>query len=250
MPQTRIIQGKPALVLEGEKKSLIISDMHIGFESAMAANNIFLGKNSTIGQTIQDVSDMIDAEGPDTLVLLGDVKSTVHGISRSEWDEVPRFLDAVRAKCDVVLVPGNHDANIQRLVPDGVTMISQVGMVQENILLTHGHTMPPEEFSHVDGIIMGHLHPVFFQEGSVVNGQRVWVSVQARKEQIFPDRSGIVEIIVMPSFNRYFYATHRGARKKSTSPIISRLDGSSARARIVTLDGTIIGNESAIGQVL
>lgn len=250
MPQTRIIQGKPALVLEGEKKSLIVSDMHIGFESAMAANNIFLGKNSTIGQTIRDVSDMIDAEGPDSLVLLGDVKSTVHGISRSEWDEVPRFLDAVRAKCDVVLIPGNHDANIQRLVPDGVTMISQVGMVQENVLLTHGHTMPPEEFSHVGGIIMGHLHPVFFQEGSVINGQRVWVSVQVQKEHIFPDRSGLMEIIVMPSFNRYFYATHRGARKKSTSPIISRLDESSARARIVTLDGTIIGNESAISQVL
>ncbi len=249
MPHTRIIPGKPALVLEGKKKTLVVSDIHIGFESAMAANNIFLGKNSTISQTILEVSDMIDAEGPDSLVLLGDVKSTIHGISRSEWDEVPRFLNAVRAKCDVVLVPGNHDANIQRLVPDGITMISQTGMVQENILLTHGHTMPPGEFAHVEGIIMGHLHPVFFQEDSVVNGQRVWVSIQVQKECIFPDRSGRMEIIVMPSFNRYFYATHRGARKKSTSPIISRLDGS-AKARIVTLDGTIIGNESAIGQVL
>lgn len=250
MPQTRIVPGRPALILEGEKKSLVVSDIHIGFESAMAANNIFLGKNSTIGQTIQEISDMIDQEGPDSLVLLGDVKSTVHGISRSEWDEVPRFLEAVRAKCDVVLVPGNHDANIQRLVPAGVTMISQAGMVQDNVLLTHGHTMPPAEFSHVDGIIMGHLHPVYFEEGSVVNGQRVWVSMQVPKESVFPDRSGKMEVIVMPSFNRYFYATHRGARRKSTSPITSRLDGAAARARIVTLDGTIIGGESAINQVL
>ncbi len=252
MPQTRIVPGKPALILEGQKKTLIVSDIHIGFEGSMAANNIFVGKNSTINQTIQEVSGMIDAERPDSVVLLGDIKSTIKGISRSEWEEVPRFLDEIKAKCDVVVVPGNHDANIQRLVPDGVTMISQTGMVQENILLTHGHTMPSEKFSHVDGIIMGHLHPVFFEEGSVVNGQRVWVSIMAQKECIFPDRSGPMEIIVLPSFNRYFYATHRGGggHRRSISPIIDRLEGGSVRARIVTLDGTIIGNESAINQVL
>ena len=47
------------------------------------------------------------------------------------------------------------------------TMISSTGMVEENVLLTHGHTMPSENFSHVDKIIMGHVHPVFFQEDSV-----------------------------------------------------------------------------------
>ena len=256
MPHTRIIPTKPALILKGEKKNLIISDIHIGFESAMAANNIFLGKNSTINQTIQEVSDIIDTEEPDSLVLLGDVKSTIHGISKNEWDEVPRFLDAMKAKCDVVLIPGNHDANIQRLIPDGITTISQTGMVQDNILLTHGHTMPPEAVSHVSGIIMGHLHPVFFQKDSVINGQRVWVSIQAQKDLIFPNRSGLLEIIIVPSFNRYFYATHMNKRKKkSTAPVISRLNNintvatSAIKARIVTLDGTIIGNESVINQV-
>jgi metallophosphoesterase superfamily enzyme len=68
-------------------------------------------------------------------------------------------------KCDVIIVPGNHDANIQRLVPDNISMISSTVMVEENILFTHGHVMPSENFSHVDKIIRGHLHPVFFQEG-------------------------------------------------------------------------------------
>lgn len=62
----------------------------------------------------------------------------------------------------MILIPGNHDANIQRLVPDNITMVSSTGMVEENILLTHGHTMPSKNFSHVDKIIMGHIHPVFF----------------------------------------------------------------------------------------
>ena len=69
-------------------------------------------------------------------------------------------------------------------------MISSTGMVEDNILLTHGHTMPSENFSHVDKIIMGHLHPVFFQEDSIINGQRVWVSIKTDKENVFPNKTG------------------------------------------------------------
>jgi len=122
-------------------------------------------------------------------------------------------------------------------------------MVLENILLTHGHTIPSENFSHVDKIIMGHVHPVFFQEGSVLNGQRVWVSIKTEKHQIFPSVSGELEIIIVPSFNRYFYATQKKFYKKSISPILEKIKKYSS-VKIVTLDGTIIGDESIINQVL
>jgi len=249
MLQTRIIPSKPALILEGKKKSLIVTDIHIGFENSLASNEIFIGKNSTINETIQELSEIIDTENPDSVILLGDIKSSIKSISRNEWNEVPMFFEKIREKCDVTLVPGNHDANIQRLVPDNISMISSTGMVEENILLTHGHTMPSENFSHVDKIIMGHIHPVFFQEDSVMNGQRVWVSIKTEKEKIFPNKSGELEIIIIPSFNKYFYATHRKKYKKSISPIIDKIKTVSS-ARIVTLDGAIIGNESIIDQVI
>ena len=249
MLQTRLVPSKPALILQGKKKYLVVTDIHVGFESSMASNKIFLGKNSTINETIQELSDIIDAEKPDSVILLGDVKSSIKSISKSEWDEVPMFFEKIREKCDVILVPGNHDANIQRLIPDNITTISSTGMVEEDTLLTHGHTMPSENFSHVDKIIMGHVHPVFFQEDSVINGQRVWVSMKTEKQNIFPNKSGEIEITIIPSFNKYFYATHRQKYKKSISPIIDRIK-SVAKARIVTLDGTIIGNESIIDQVI
>ena len=249
MLQTRIIPSKPALILEGEKKNLIVTDVHIGFESNMASNEIFIGKNSTINETIQELSDIIDSEKPDSVILLGDIKSSIKNISKNEWSEVPLFFKKIREKCDVILIPGNHDSNIQRLVPDNITMISSTGMVEENILLTHGHTLPSENFSHVDKIIMGHLHPVFFQEDSIINGQRVWVSIKTDKENIFPNKTGEIEITIVPSFNKYFYATHRKQYKKSISPIINKINEIS-KAKIITLDGTIIGNESNINQVI
>ncbi|MGY5143748.1 MAG: metallophosphoesterase [Candidatus Nitrosopumilus sp. bin_32a] len=249
MLQTRIIPSKPVLILEGEKKNLIVTDIHIGFESSMASNEIFIGKNSTINESIQELSDIIDLEKPDSVILLGDIKSSIKNIARNEWDEVPLFFKKIREKCDVILIPGNHDANIQRLVPDNITMISSTGMVEENVLLTHGHTMPSENFSHIDKIIMGHLHPVFFQENSIMNGQRVWVSIKTDKENIFPNKTGEIEITIIPSFNKYFYATHRKQYKKSISPIINKINKIS-KAKIITLDGTIIGNESNINQVI
>ncbi|WP_048097453.1 metallophosphoesterase [Candidatus Nitrosopumilus salaria] len=249
MPQIRILSTKPALIIEGEKKNIVITDLHIGFESNMTSNEIFVGKNSTINETIQEVLEIIESEKPDSVILLGDIKSSIKSISRNEWDEVPRFFKEVGEKCEVILIPGNHDANIQRLIPDNISMISSTGMVQDNVLLTHGHTMPSENFSHVNKIIMGHIHPVFFQEESIINGQRVWVSIKTEKEKIFPNKSGEIEIIIIPSFNRYFYATYRKHYKKSISPIIDKIKPVTS-AKIITLDGTIIGNESNIEQVI
>lgn len=249
MVLTRIIPSQPALMLEGQKRHLIATDLHIGFESNLASNQIFLGKNTSINESIEQLSSLIDAENADDLILLGDVKSSIKTISKSEWDEVPMFLKKLQERIDVVLIPGNHDSNIQRLVPEGVTMISSIGLVIENSLLTHGHTMPTENFSHVDKIIMGHVHPVFFEEDSVLNGQRVWVSLRAEKEKLFPSASGQIEITIVPSFNRYFYATKKKMYKKSISPILERIKDFSS-AKIATLDGTIIGDESLLSQVI
>jgi len=247
--KTKIVPSKPALILEGQKKSLVITDLHIGFESNFIANDIFVGKNTTIQETISEIESIIDETKPDSLILLGDVKSSIKSISKNEWDEVPLFFKKMNDRVDTVLIPGNHDANISKLVPDETTLVSPKGMVIENVLLTHGHTMPTENYSHVDKIIMGHVHPVFFQEDSVLNGQRVWISMKTEKQKIFPSTSGEIEITVIPSFNRYFYATHKKYYKKSISPIIEKIKNVES-AKIVTLDGTIIGNESMVENVL
>ena len=96
---------------------------------------------------------------------------------------------------------------------------------------------------------MGHIHPVFFDKSSLLNGKRVWISLKTTKEQIFPSSFGELEITIMPSFNPYFYATKKRFYKKSISPIIEKINNVSM-AKIATLDGIIIGDESIINQVL
>jgi metallophosphoesterase superfamily enzyme len=70
----------------------VAADIHIGFENSMASNEIFTGKNSTINESIQELTEIIDLEKPDSAILLGEVKSSIINIARSEWDEVPLFF--------------------------------------------------------------------------------------------------------------------------------------------------------------
>jgi len=161
---------------------------------------------------------------------------------------VPIFFESITKLIDTILVPGNHDANIEKLIPNGITLASSKGIIIDDILLTHGHTMPSENFSQVNTIVMGHVHPVFFQKESLINGERVWVSIKCKKQKIFHSKSGELEVIILPSFNRYFYATQKKFYKKSISPIIEKMDV--IQAKIVTLDGTIIGNEQQLSSVI
>ena len=249
MVRIRIINSEPALVSESEKNSLIVSDLHIGFEHKFASNKITAGNNSSINEIISNVKKLIKDEKPDSLILLGDIKSSIQNITKSEWNDVPYFFDEVKKMSEVILIPGNHDGNIQKLVPDEILMISSKGIVIDDTLLTHGHTMPSENFSSVNRIIMGHIHPVFFHDDSLVNGQRVWISLKTKKDMIFPSMSGEIEITILPAFNPYFYATEKRYYKKAISPIIEKVKNDSI-AKIITLDGAIIGNEVELQDLL
>ena len=248
MAQTKIIPGYPALMIEGDKKSLVITDLHLGFENALSLNNVFLGKNKTVTEITKEIELIIDKTKPDSLILLGDVKSGINSITKTEWETVPVFFENITKLIDTILVPGNHDANIEKLIPNEITLAGSKGIIIDDMLLTHGHTMPSENFSQINTIVMGHIHPVFFEKESLINGERVWVSIISDKHKIFHSKSGELELIILPSFNRYFYATQKKFYKKSISPIIEKMDV--MQAKILTLDGTIIGNEEMLSTVI
>jgi len=74
------------------------------------------------------------------------------------------------------------------------------------------------------------------------------VSIISDKQNIFPSKSGELELIILPSFNRYFYATQEKFYQKSISPIIEKMDV--IQAKILSLNGTIIGNEQLLSAVI
>ena len=243
------MDSEPALVVEGERKNLVVSDLHIGFEHKFSSNKNTINKSSSINEIIENIKKIIKKENPDTLILLGDVKSSIQNITKSEWRDVPYFFEELNDSLEIILIPGNHDANITRLIPNNVTLISPKGMIIDDVLLTHGHTMPSKNYSNVNNIIMGHIHPIYFEKNSLLNGERIWISIKTEKSNIFSSSKGKINITIIPSFNPYFYATEKKYYKKSISPIVEKIKND-AIARIATLDGTIIGNESILSDLV
>ena len=248
MVQIRLVNNYPALIIEGQEKNLVITDLHIGFEDNLSQNNIFLGKNTTVNESIKEVEKILVKTKPDSLILLGDIKSGIKSITKTEWNDVPIFLEKIKKRINITIIPGNHDANIEKLIPEGISLATTKGVIIEDTLLTHGHTMPSENFSSVSKIIMGHVHPVFFQEKSIINGERVWVTIKCNKQKIFPSKTGNLEIIIIPTFNKHFYTAHKKFYKKSISPILDRREV--LEAKILTLDSRIIGNESLLPNII
>ena len=237
------------LIEDAGRKYIIVSDLHIGLEADLLAKGITVSSD-LVSEMVAELLDLVRSEHADSIILLGDIKHTVGSISRQEWDTVPLFLNQLSAKTDVYLVPGNHDGNIRHLIPTNVNMITSKGMTLDDTLLVHGHSMPSDVRGYIKRIVMGHIHPVFLKKGSVINGERVWLYFQARKEDIFAEK-GILDIIVVPTFNPYLYATGEKPHHKSFSPILTRvMQHDVKKCIVVTLDGSIVGDAALLPYIL
>ena len=90
---------------------------------------------------------------------------------------------------------------------------------------------------------MGHIHPTFFRENSVLNGQKNLDFLKSKKKgAIFPSIKGLLDLILLPSFNKYVYGNGRMKNRKINSPILKKIlrKESIDRCLIVSIDGTII----------
>ena len=260
------IYPEPALLLIEEhdglsaKRYIVVSDLHLGFENTLDTRGIFIDSNLYLTEIIDELVRLIHSYKPEAVILLGDLKSTVGHINRDEWKKVPYFLHVISNYTDLYFIPGNHDANIRFLIPDYINVFSINGMLLEDTLLLHGHTMPSNaRLSAVKRIIMGHIHPVFLKQGSVLSGQRVWLYFKVKKWALsrrnmthVPENNELVEIVVIPAFNKYLYALSKKQFKKSISPIINRvlLKDAIEEAYITTLDGSLIGDINSLHNVV
>ena len=102
-----LLDSRLALFHE-EERWLAIADLHFGFElSQRVAGHLvpFWGMQSIETRLRQLLCDY----DPATLILLGDL---VH--DKAPADEFFSLVTRLREQCDVILIAGNHDAQIKR----------------------------------------------------------------------------------------------------------------------------------------
>jgi putative SbcD/Mre11-related phosphoesterase len=178
------VQPYPALLLRTRtERMLVIADLHIGWEIALAQEGIHVPSQTP--KILTKLLGLIDLCKPTSLLLLGDVKHTIAKVELEEWQDVPSFFEALLKKVsDIKVVLGNHDGNLEPLLPENVKLLPSTGIAIEEAGFFHGNAWPAPEILACRSLVMGHVHPtVAFKDhmGFRITAQ-VWVKAKLNGE--------------------------------------------------------------------
>ncbi|HSD58409.1 MAG TPA: metallophosphoesterase [Methanotrichaceae archaeon] len=240
--------GEPLLLVEGMERVLVAADLHLGLEY-----ELWLGGISIPSQTegiLKHLLRSLAEVKPDRLLLLGDVKHNVPRTSWQERKEVPRFLRALAQDVRVDIVPGNHDAGLADLAPNGSRVHPSSGLVIDGVGYFHGHTWPDRKLLSAELLVAGHIHPAVRLKdplGSSRN-RRAWARVPlspAAVERQYGLGMSAPEMVVVPAFNDLCGGLPLNeAPEDERGPILTLADMDDAR--IFLLDGTDLGRLRSI----
>jgi putative SbcD/Mre11-related phosphoesterase len=190
-----------ALLLPGG--TLVIADLHIGLERELAEAGIHVPDQA--GRLQKRIDALIRQTKAKRLIILGDLKHNVPTITRTEWREIPAFLEHLSKKVKVSIIKGNHDGDIDRLVPKGVDVIEPKGMVIGDFALTHGQAWPGKKLLGCRTLIFAHIHPAIeFRAGRYRAIEHCWLRCPVDADVLkkkFGKTVKLKDAIMMPAFN-------------------------------------------------
>ncbi len=243
----KFIKNSPALLIEKES-ILIVGDFHIGLAYKLYKKGV------TIPSILPDIEKRLVKLLKNTkakkLIIIGDVKHEVPGITYPEVVEIPKFLNKLSNKIDIHICKGNHDTHLEKILSDKIKIHPAGGFKIKNYFFYHGHEWPSEDFLDCDYLILGHVHPVFeFRDkfGYKIS-KSVWLKIKVKKE-IFSkkykvNKQGEIEIILVPSFNDLLGGhpiNKINEEIEIISPILRQNMVDLKKSEIYLLDGTYLG---------
>ncbi len=217
---------------------------------------------------------------PTRLIFLGDVKHAIAKVEMEEWRDIPDFFEALEKKVsDIQVIPGNHDGNLEALLPENVKILPSTGVVFGTVGLFHGHAWPTPELLGCQSLITGHVHPmVAFRDpmGFRITRQ-IWVKANCDGERLaksllerlaikvganpslvlcdqFNVKLRVSQVFIMPSFNQFLGGQPINERKFGKNaksrpfigPVLRSGSINLTDAEIYLLDGTFLGTVSQL----
>jgi len=270
-----------ALVKTPKTKTLLIADPHLGWEMQLQEKGIHVPSQTP--KILNKLSVIITKYKPDRLVILGDVKYTVVSHEFGEWQDIPDFFNKLSGCIgSIAVVRGNHDANLEPLLPENVEFLPATGAVIGDVGVFHGHKWPSPALLGCKTLVMGHLHPVvvFHDPTGCKIMRQVWMKAKCDPEAfakvlLQKNRVKIVgsvaetlqkhynlkakaeEIFIMPSFNDFLGGRPinetRPRKEIGSESLIGPVLRSEAvdvdDSELFLLDGTFLGTLNQLRQL-
>jgi uncharacterized protein len=276
-----LLPNPAALAKSGKTKTLLIADPHLGWEMQLQEKGIHIPSQTS--KILNKLTAIICKYKPDRLVILGDVKYTVVSHEFGEWQDIPDFFRKLQAIIsNIAIVRGNHDANLEPLLPESIELLPATGEIIGNVGVFHGHKWPSPALLGCKTLVMGHLHPVvvFHDPAGFKMTRQVWMKTKVDSEglaKILLKKAGIKmensvtetlrkhyrvklkasELYIMPSFNDFLGGrpvNETRPRKDIGSetligPVLRSETVDVDDAELYLLDGTFLGSLNQLRQL-
>ncbi|MFB3888798.1 MAG: metallophosphoesterase [Candidatus Bathyarchaeia archaeon] len=270
---TLLMPHPAALVKAAGARTLVIADPHLGWEMSLQEKGIHVP--SQTAKLLDRLVALLKEKKPDALLILGDVKYTVVASEPGEWHDIPDFFSEIRKHVkEIGVVRGNHDANLEPMLPEGVTMHPASGVALGDVGLFHGHKWPSPALLGCKTLVMGHLHPVvvFRDVAGFKLTRQAWMRCDCNAEalaRVLLQKHGVkvegspaetlkrhygvklrtMQLFIMPSFNDFLggrAVNESRPRKELRSealigPVLRSEAVDVANAELYLLDGTFLG---------
>jgi uncharacterized protein len=141
-------------VLWLEKKTLIVSDIHLGKVSAMQNVGIAVPEG-TMDNDLQNLKVLVERTKAEKCIIVGDLIHSKNGLSGRVKTKFKEWLSNV--DCGIELVIGNHDRALIKQVPEGWNLhVHKEHLLIEPFCFSHYPRNFEEYF-----VWSGHIHPQF-----------------------------------------------------------------------------------------
>jgi putative SbcD/Mre11-related phosphoesterase len=276
-----LLPNPAALVKSDKTKILLIADPHLGWEVRLQEKGIHVPSQTL--KILNKLIAIICEFKPNRLVILGDVKYTVISHEFGERRDIPDFFRKLQDTIgNVAIVRGNHDANLESLLPESIELLPATGAIIGGVGVFHGHKWPSPTLVGCKTLVMGHLHPVvvFRDPAGFKMTRQVWMKVNVDSEglaKILLQKAGVkltgsvtetlrrhygvklktVELYIMPSFNDFLGGRPVNETKPRKEIDKEELIGPVLRseavdvdeAELYLLDGTFLGTLNQLRQL-
>jgi putative SbcD/Mre11-related phosphoesterase len=261
----KLLENWPAILIEKPRPAIVISDVHFGFEAELGDKGIRVP--SQTWKITELLIKLIEEQNPQEIIILGDLKHKIPVSSSIEWEEMPRAIEKIRETgVEVILVPGNHDGGIKKILGNTVRYAPSSGLLIEGerrIFMYHGHRWPSIDIVKSDIVFMGHLHPMInlrTDVGSIIK-KPVWMLIEGDKRNLvktFREKYGIrlkgrgrINLIIMPAFNPILTGISVNNIKPEDKlwPLIRTNSFSISLAEIILLSGQNLGRLEQIEKI-
>jgi putative SbcD/Mre11-related phosphoesterase len=263
----------PAIILQEKSDSaLVVSDLHLGWEMLLSQRGVHVPSQTPKIRNM--LLKLINETKPTRLILLGDVKDAITKVSMEEWKDIPEFFEDIQEKIsEIQVVLGNHDGNLEPLLPEAVKIVPSSGVSFGDVGLFHGHAWPAPELLECRSLVTGHVHPtVAIRDPMGLRITRqVFVKAPCNSEllaksllnhlgtKVDADVSGVFSeqhkielnverLFILPSFNQFLGGRpineKRRAKRKADAyigPILRSGCVNLDDAEVYLLDGTFLG---------